>query len=215
MCQTKPTDCSGASGQVCGCNNVTYPSECAANQANVPIKALGECASAETCSAAHACSDPDEFCKFPTGTCGAPGVTGVCTPFTTACSTDVDYVCGCDGFTYVNPCFASRFGASIASSGLCNNTCEGPPDFVECPAGQFCNFTPDLSCIIVETYGRCDPLPDINSCGGGFFPVCGCDGLDYFNECEANALGVPVAFFGFCSFLSNANARFGNVQFSN
>ena len=50
-----------------------------------------------SCSAQSDCAD-NEFCKFNLANCGKQG-DGLCTevPRDTACSMNIDYVCGCNG----------------------------------------------------------------------------------------------------------------------
>jgi hypothetical protein len=60
-----------------------------------------------------------EYCDFPFGTCGAGGVTGICSRPACICGIDIPpAVCGCDGQTY-DLCEAWCVGVSIAYDGPC------------------------------------------------------------------------------------------------
>ena len=62
----------------------------------------------------------NEYCEFgPYNVCGAAGA-GVCTPRPNSCSYIVNEVCGCDGVTYTNECFANQAGVDVSSQGACN-----------------------------------------------------------------------------------------------
>ena len=63
---------------------------------------------------------PDEFCDYPDGSfCGGADETGVCTTRPMACTFEVVPVCGCDGATHDNACFANMAGVDVASMGTC------------------------------------------------------------------------------------------------
>jgi hypothetical protein len=61
------------------------------------------------------CAD-NEFCKE--DGCG-DGSAGTCTLKPEICTTIVDEVCGCDGNTHSNSCFADQAGVNIVSFGAC------------------------------------------------------------------------------------------------
>ncbi|MEP7053009.1 MAG: Kazal-type serine protease inhibitor domain-containing protein [Pseudomonadota bacterium] len=60
------------------------------------------------------------YCAFPvTARCGAGDMAGTCQPKPEMCTDLYAAVCGCDGKTYPNTCYAQRTGVSVASTGAC------------------------------------------------------------------------------------------------
>ena len=79
--------------------------------------APGSCLADADCAA-------DSYCMRDTGVCG--DANGTCEVAATGCVSNWDPVCGCDGETYSNACYASRAGANIAHGGACASTTTAP-----------------------------------------------------------------------------------------
>ena len=106
--------CGGKSASTCWCDDLcTGFGDCCED-----FKLVCE---PEICGgiAGKVCSDPTDFCDFPTGACGFGDFQGICTAACSACTDEFDPVCGCDGQTYSNSCEAKCAQVSIKHVGPC------------------------------------------------------------------------------------------------
>ncbi len=93
------------------------------------------------------------------------------------------------------------FGAVAALLGLagstlpagCQSTCSTATD---CGSGTYCATGVGV-CLTAQVLGFCQSTP--SSCPAVINPVCGCDGKQYDNPCEAAHAGASVASTGPCS----------------
>ena len=74
----------------------------------------------------------EEYCRKEDGDCDGEGT---CESKPSLCLDIWDPVCGCDGETYQNSCFAAQAGVNVDYEGECT---EGCSDNSDCQGGEYC-----------------------------------------------------------------------------
>jgi len=106
--------------------------------------------------------------------------------------------CDSDGTLAVASCLAGQWqcppGAVIFGSPGC-----APPEVcaahMPCPSSSYCDIA-DFTCGDVDLLGECRMKP--NSCLPTTAPACGCDGVTYDGECQAQQAGIDVSVVDDC-----------------
>jgi hypothetical protein len=118
-------DADGVEIQIC------YPDECVAGGSDSGSGSDAEPTTVE-CPPGGGGGDPGPtpgdpacdgtgFLKYPEGSCGADDAEPTCAAIPEVCPELWGPVCGCDGVTYANSCFADGNAVSIAHGGECED----------------------------------------------------------------------------------------------
>jgi hypothetical protein len=150
------------------------------------------------CVAGNACpdADGDGICDNEDGLCEIDGMPLTCRRAQPNCPEGKvpEVVMGC----FTNACVdwaecaaAVAGGPNIPPGQACGSRGLDP-----CPGGQFCNFPENANCGRTDRPGACMEIPV--PCPRILRPVCGCNGMDYANDCIAHAASTSVDYQGEC-----------------
>lgn len=115
-CSPVPDVCAPADAPVCGCDGVTYESDCRRRQARVGRAFEGAC---EGLTCDPPCAGA-EYCRHPSGNgCSGAGECALPAPSFECEASPEAPVCGCDGVTYRNRICAEGVPVAVAGDGPC------------------------------------------------------------------------------------------------
>ncbi len=124
ICLPRPQACIQIVDPVCGSNGQTYSNSCMAHADGVDVEHAGACEEPQPAMcggfANIPCASDEQWCSFgevPTG--ASADMSGVCLDRPQACIQLFDPVCGRDGQTYSNSCFANMAGVDAVGQGAC------------------------------------------------------------------------------------------------
>ena len=113
LCRERATLCPPLWDPICGCDGQTYANACSAARVGVNVRSEGPCP--VICTNNSHCGGM-YYCSKEPGDCGGEGL---CSEFPYVCPDIWDPVCGCDGETYDNSCYAAMAGVNVDFSGEC------------------------------------------------------------------------------------------------
>lgn len=176
-CVAFPAGCENIYAPVCGCDGVSYANACESASVGSSVRYAGECATGS-------CEAEDVMVIDPS--CDEAGIHwngSDCASWSGCC---VGTGCGA-GWISIEQCRAAHRRCDRYCGGWVGPTCL--PD-------EYCDFSSD-GCDWADASGLCRPRPTECLEPGGV-PVCGCNGMDYDNECAAHLDGTDAAHYGGC-----------------